>query len=184
MGHGRNMWTCAQYKPKLWLEKMEMYANGEVGEDECRKRSNQKRHAFQHNNTLILHHTTSFQFSGWWTEGIYNLVHVARVSGVPLCCRPLPGKQHKTWIPLFASWNTHGSGVEVQQWCIVACTARTLYQTGLAYNGYIWMRGTAFWFACCYAVPQSQTTNAAKGIYLSRISHKACTFIWYKEATC
>lgn len=33
--------------------------------------------------------------------------------------------------------NTHGRGVEVQQWCIVDCSAHTLYKVGLTYKSYI-----------------------------------------------
>lgn len=143
-----------QYKPKLWLEKMELLSNGGGGISVREVKS--VRHEIQHNPALILHHT-SFLFSVDELKKCCKIQNASPASPrKPPCCLPLPGKQDKIWIFLFASSNTHGRGVEVQQWCIVARSAHTLYKVGLTYNDYICMWGIRF---DLHTVMQSQPVS-------------------------
>lgn len=162
-----------QYKPKLWLEKMEMFSNGEGGKKLEWREVKSERPVIQHNPALISHHT-SFLFSLdllIQTNVVKLSMHCLCLTGNLPAALPLAGKQDKIWIFfLFASsknsWERTGSAPVVRS--CPQCT-HTLCKAGLTYNGYICMWGICF---DLHTVMQSQPASE-HGTHTHRVN-KCC----------
>lgn len=159
-----------QYKPKLWLEKMEMFINGEEGGGWVEIGQIRKTHDSEQRNTNSLSH-------------IILILSWPNVVKFSVLCLGLPGNlfavflclQDKNYIFFKYSWEDWKCSRGAQLTAVHA-----LYNAGLPYNGYICMSVIRF---DLHTVMQSQpvpelhrhslrqTTNVAAGEFSSRLVH-------------